>query len=139
MLVTRKEFLSDITNNYKALEKTGISKEEASVFLPPYEWYNDTIASWTNRAGLKLVNNSPGTIISQDWTFPEKGKPYFSSDSLMKNFISYEKENHMNGYILLIHPGTDPRRKDKFYLRLDSVLTYLESKDYTFHSFSELY
>ncbi len=44
----------------------------------------------------------------------------------------------MNGYILLIHPGTDPRRKDKFYLRLDSVINYLESRNYRFRSFSEV-
>jgi peptidoglycan/xylan/chitin deacetylase (PgdA/CDA1 family) len=138
LLVTKNEFISDITENYKALEKLGISKKEASVFLPPYEWYNDSVANWTNMIGLKLVNNSYGTITNQDWTFPEKGKLYFSSDSLMKNFLSYEKEKGMNGYILLIHPGTDPRRTDKFYLHLDSILTYLENKNYSFHSFSEI-
>jgi len=138
LLVTKKEFITDLDNNYKALEKVGISKNEASVFLPPFEWYNDSIASWTNQIGLKLVNNSSGTITNQDWTIPEKGKPYFSSDSLMKNFLSYEKEKGLNGYILLIHPGTDPRRTDKFYLRLESIVKYLENKNYSFHSFSEI-
>jgi len=108
------------------------------VYLPPYEWYNDSIARWTNQWGLKLVNNSSGTITNQDWTFPDKGKPYFSSDSLMNNFLSYEINNGMKGYIMLIHPGTDPRRTDKFYLRLDSVLNYLETRNYNFHSFSEI-
>ena len=84
------------------------------------------------------MDNSIGTITNQDWTFPDKGKPYYSSDSLMKNFLSYEKLRGMNGYIMLIHPGTDPRRKDKFYLRLDSILRYLENKKYSFHSFSEI-
>jgi peptidoglycan/xylan/chitin deacetylase (PgdA/CDA1 family) len=138
LLITKNEFLSDLENNYKELSESGIAKKEALVFLPPYEWYNDTIANWTNKVGLKLVNNSYGTITNQDWTFPEKGQPYFSSDSLMKNFLSYEKEKGLNGYILLIHPGTDPRRTDKFYLRLDSILTYLEYKNYSFHSFSEI-
>jgi endoglucanase len=135
LLITRKEFLSDLDENYKELAKSGISKTDAMVFLPPYEWYNDTIASWTRSAGVTLVNNSSGTITNQDWTFPDKDKPYFSSDSLMKNLISYEKLKGMNGYILLIHPGTDPGRKDKFYLRLDSILTYLEKKKYSFQSF----
>ncbi len=138
LLVTKNEFISDIEDNYKSLEKLGIPKNKALVYLPPYEWYNDTIASWSNQIGLKLVNISSGTITNQDWTIPEKGKPYFSSDSLMKNFLSYEKEKGMNGYILLIHPGTDPRRTDKFYLRLDSILNYLENKNYSFHSFSEI-
>jgi peptidoglycan/xylan/chitin deacetylase (PgdA/CDA1 family) len=138
LLVTKKEFLADLKNNYKELDKLGITKNKAHIYLPPYEWYNDSIALWTKEAGLRLVNNSSGTITNQDWTFPDKGKPYYTSDSLMKNLLSYEKKSGMNGYILLIHPGTDPRRKDKFYLRLDSVLSYLESRNYAFHSFSEV-
>jgi peptidoglycan/xylan/chitin deacetylase (PgdA/CDA1 family) len=138
LLVTQNEFLSDLRANYMALDKWGIAEKEAGVFLPPYEWYNDTVANWTSNAGIRLVNNSSGTITNQDWTFPEKGKPYFSSDSLMKNFISYEKRVGLNGYILLIHPGTDPRRKDKFYLHLDSLLSYLEDNNYSFHTFSEI-
>jgi endoglucanase len=139
LLVTRDEFLADLKQNYKELDILGIPQNKALVFLPPYEWYNDSIASWTSQAGLKLVDNSPGTITSQDWTFPDKGRPYYSSDSIMKNLMTYEKTKGLNGYILLIHPGTDPRRKDKFYLHLDSVLNYLESRDYKFHSFADVY
>ena len=138
LLITKNEFLSDLDENYKQLSKSGISKKKALIFLPPYEWYNDSIARWAFSAGIQLVDNSSGTITSQDWTFPEKGKPYFSSDTLMKNLVSYEKRKGLNGYILLIHPGTDPRRKDKFYLRLDSILNYLETRRYSFHSFSEI-
>jgi peptidoglycan/xylan/chitin deacetylase (PgdA/CDA1 family) len=137
-LVKKNEFLSDLSENYKELERSGISKRNAMVFLPPYEWYNDTIAVWTKKTGIKLVDNSIGAITNHDWTFPDKGKPYFSSDSLMKNLLSYEKLKGMNGYILLIHPGTDPRRKDKFYLHLDSILNYMERKKYSFHTFSEI-
>jgi endoglucanase len=138
LLVSENEFSSDLAGNYKALGRFDISEKEASVFLPPYEWYNDSIAAWTKKLGIRLVNISSGTIVNQDWTIPEKGKKYYSSNELMKNFLSYEKKNSMNGYIFLIHPGTDPRRKDKFYLRLDSVLQYLENKKYSFHSFSEI-
>jgi endoglucanase len=138
LLVSENDFLSDLENNFKVLESLGIVKKEASVFLPPYEWYNDTIASWTNKYGLRMVNISSGAGTNQDWTFPENGKLYISSDSLMKNFLTYERRKGLNGYILLIHPGTDPRRKDKFYLRLDSILNYLGNKNYTFHSFSEI-
>ena len=138
LLVTKNEFIRDIEANYKTLNKLGISKKQASVFLPPYEWYNDSISVWANQTGLKMVNISSGTIVNQDWTIPEKGKPYYSSDSLMKNLVSFEERKGLNGYILLIHPGTDPRRKDKFYLRLDSILNYLEDRKYCFHSFSEI-
>jgi peptidoglycan/xylan/chitin deacetylase (PgdA/CDA1 family) len=138
MLITKSEFLYDLQNNYNVLAKSGITRKNARVFLPPYEWYNDTIASWSESTGVKLVNISSGTITNQDWTFPDRDKPYFSSDSLMKNFLSFEKRSGMNGYIMLIHPGTDPRRKDKFYLRLDSILNYLEKRKYTFGTFSDI-
>jgi endoglucanase len=137
LLVSKNEFTTDLENNYRELAKFGISKKEASVFLPPYEWYNDSISLWTKQMGLKLVDNSSGTITAQDWTVPD-GKPYYPSDFLMNDFLKYEKEKGLNGYILLIHPGTDPRRTDKFYLRLDTILKYLESRNYSFHSFSEI-
>lgn len=137
LLVKKNEFLSDLKNNYKALDKLGIPVKKARVFLPPYEWYNDTIASWTAEAGIKLVENSSGTSTSQDWTFPGSNL-YFPSDTLMKKLVTYENSHGLNGYILLIHPGTDPRRTDKFYLRLDTIIRYLENKNYSFHSFTEI-
>jgi endoglucanase len=138
LLVTKKEFLKDIDDNYIALAKSGINKKDATVFLPSFEWYNDSISLWAKAYGLKIVENSSGTITSQDWTFPDKNKPYYSSESLMKNLIAYEKKKGMNGYILLIHPGTDPRRKDKFYLYLNDILNYLESRKYSFITFSDI-
>ncbi len=137
LLVSKNEFMNDLDINYRALSRFGIKKEKASIFMPPYEWYNDTISAWAKEYGLRLVNISSGTKTSQDWTYPEKGKPYYSSDSLMKDLITYENLKGFNGYILLIHPGTDPRRKDKFYLRLDTVLNFLEHKNYRFVSFAE--
>jgi endoglucanase len=136
LLVTEDEFKKDIESNLRELAKAGIERKSATVFLPPYEWYNDSVSEWASKEGLKLVNLSSGTFTSQDWTFPDKGKPYFSSDTLMKNLFSYEKSKGMKGYILLIHPGTDPRRTDKFYTHLDEILTYLENKKYSFQSFT---
>jgi peptidoglycan/xylan/chitin deacetylase (PgdA/CDA1 family) len=138
LFITKNEFLSDLENNYKELTNHGIQMKKAMVFLPPYEWYNDTIASWTDQAGITLVENSSGTSTSQDWTFPDKLNPYYPSDTLMNKLKTFENNHGMNGFILLIHPGTDPRRKDKFYVHLDEIIKYLESKKYSFHSFSEI-
>jgi peptidoglycan/xylan/chitin deacetylase (PgdA/CDA1 family) len=135
LLVNKDQFLSDLSENYKSLNKLGISRNEASVFLPSYEWFNDSIADWARQAGLKLVNISSGMKISQDWTYPRENGAYYSSDSLMNNFIHYERNKGLNGYILLIHPGTDPRRTDKFYLRLDTLINYLEKKNYSFRNY----
>lgn len=103
--------------------------------MPSYEWFNDTIAAWAKQAGLKLVNISSGMKVNQDWTYPRENGAYYPSDSLMRNFIEYETKNGLNGYILLIHPGTDPRRTDKFYLRLDTIINYLEKKNYNFKNY----
>ena len=137
LFVSKEEFLKDLENNYQALEKHGIAREKANVFLPPYEWYNDSIAVWTKEAGYTLVNISSGTLTSQDWTVPD-GNKYYSSDFLMKDLFDYEQKKGLNGYILLIHPATDPKRTDKLYNRLDEILTRLEKEGYSFHSFSEL-
>lgn len=138
LLVSKKQFISDLSDNYSALEKYGITRGKAHVFLPPYEWYNDTIAAWTRSIGLTLINMSAGTKTSQDWTVPLPGKPYYKTADLVKDLFSFEEKKRLNGYILLIHPGTDPLRKDKFYLKLDSILTSLEKKNYKFRTFSEI-
>jgi peptidoglycan/xylan/chitin deacetylase (PgdA/CDA1 family) len=135
LLVTRDEFMNDIENNYKALMRAGISRDDASVFLPPYEWHNDAIAEWCREAGIRLINISSGALTNQDWTYPREDGPYFSSDTIMKTMVSFEQRKGMNGYILLIHPGTDPRRTDKFYNRLDEVLSYLEKNNYRIMAF----
>jgi peptidoglycan/xylan/chitin deacetylase (PgdA/CDA1 family) len=51
LLVTRDQFVKDLDNNYRAMNVFAIRREDAPFFLPPYEWYNDSIAAWT-RAGL---------------------------------------------------------------------------------------
>src|SRR3546814_970846 len=52
LLVTRAEFERDLADSYDALAAFGVNKEQARYFLPPYEWYNDTIASWTDRKSV---------------------------------------------------------------------------------------
>jgi peptidoglycan/xylan/chitin deacetylase (PgdA/CDA1 family) len=138
LLVSKDQFTSDLSGNFRALGKFGITRSKAHVFLPPYEWYNDSIAAWSRSTGLRLINISSGTRTSQDWTVPLPGKPYYKSSDLVRDLFSYEEKKGLNGYILLIHPGTDPRRKDKFYLKLDSILTILEKKNYKFRTFSEI-
>jgi hypothetical protein len=65
LLVSKKEFTDDLGNSYFELNKLKVSKDEAHYFLPPYEWYNDSIALWTSQMGLQLVNFTPGTRSNQ--------------------------------------------------------------------------
>lgn len=132
LLITKTGFETDLNNNYQAMAGFGISKEAAGYFLPPYEWYNQTIANWTKAQGLQLINFTPGTRANADYTYPEMGKSYRSSDEIYRSITTFNetKPNGLNGFILLLHIGTDARRNDKFYNRLAELITYLKKYDY---------
>ena len=79
-------YASDLQHAYTELKKWSIGKKDAHYFLPPYEWYNDSIAKWTKQMGLQLVNFSPGTRSNADYTYPEMGNKYLSSDTIMTSY-----------------------------------------------------
>jgi endoglucanase len=131
LLVSKEEFIADIMKNYQAMEKFGIAGEKASYFIPPYEWFNETIVAWAKELGLTVFNFTPGTASNADYTTPDMPN-YRSSEEIYKSIIDYEKSDPhgLNGFILLIHIGTHPDRKDKFYRRLDELLEYLHKEGY---------
>ena len=140
LLVTEQEFKKDLLANYRRMARYGITTEDANFFLPPYEWYNAEIVRWTKQLGFQLVNFSPGTRSAADYTYPEMDERYFSSERIYDSILKYEQNdpNGLNGFILLIHIGTDPRRTDKFYHWLDKLLSELKSKDYRFVTIAAL-
>ena len=140
LLVTHKQFTEDLQNAYHELNEWGIDKNEAHYFLPPYEWYNDSIAAWTKEMGLQLVNFSPGTRSNADYTYPEMGNKYVGSDFIMKSILEYEQvsTSGLNGFILLLHFGTDPRRTDKFYFKLPHLIRELKNRGYEFVRIDEM-
>jgi endoglucanase len=140
LLVTHEEFKNDLEDAYNELKHWGIQKKDAHYFLPPYEWYNDSIASWTKEMGFQLVDFTPGTRSNADYTYPEMGKKYVGSDSVFNSIIDYElkSSNGLNGFILLVHIGTDPRRTDKFYKRLPQLINELKGKGYEFVRIDQL-
>lgn len=137
LLVTKEAFSADLMANYREMEKFGVTPDAAAYFLPPYEWYNDSIAAWTRELGFTLINFSPGTISHADYTTPDM-KNYRSSDTIYRSIIDYEKDEGMNGFILLTHIGTDPARTDKFYHRLVALIDVLRLKGYGFRRIDEL-
>lgn len=134
LLITREEFIKDLSANYSAMARFGIRKEDAVYFLPPFEWYNEHISRWTEALGLQLVNFTPGTRSTADYTSPAVDKNYVSSDDIYKSIINYEKSDKygLNGFILLTHIAATEGRTDPFYDRLDSLITELEAKGYKF-------
>jgi peptidoglycan/xylan/chitin deacetylase (PgdA/CDA1 family) len=138
-LVTREEFRNDLLANYKEMKKFGFSMDHARYFIPPYEWYNAEIAGWAREMGLILFNFTPGTSSNADYTTPSM-KEYLSSAAIYGRILDYEKKDPhgLNGFILLIHIGTDPERTDKLYLKLEDLLTELERRGYSLVRIDEL-
>ncbi|MGD8539491.1 MAG: polysaccharide deacetylase family protein [Candidatus Aminicenantes bacterium] len=132
-LITKQEFVKDIQNNYAVMARFGVEKKTAIYFIPPFEWYNTTIAAWTKELGLTLINFTPGTLSTSDYTTPEMDN-YKTSDLIYSSIIHYEKTSPcgLNGFLLLLHIGTHPDRTDKFYSRLADLIHYLKQRNYTF-------
>jgi hypothetical protein len=89
--------------------------------------------------GLALVNFSPGTRSAADYTYPGMSG-YKTSGEIYDSIMSYEKQstNGLNGFILLTHIGSDSRRSDKFYLRLDTLIKELIGNGYTLIGIDQL-
>lgn len=140
LLVTKEQFKKDLLQNYAAMNRFGISKSNALFFLPPYEWYNDSIAAWTKEMGLQLINYTPGTKSAADYTWPDLPN-YQNSEVIYQSILNYEhtKSGGLNSFLLLLHIGTDPRRKDMFYDRLPQLIQHLKGKGYQFKRVNDLF
>ena len=115
------------------LSRAGLKKQRPEYFLAPYEWYNSAISRWTAETGLTLVNVTPGTGTGADYTTPGMSN-YKTSEELIRRLYNFEADSPqgLNGTLILIHPGTDPERTDKLYLRLGEIIEHLSEKGYTF-------
>jgi peptidoglycan/xylan/chitin deacetylase (PgdA/CDA1 family) len=139
LLVTKEVFTRDLEQNYAAMQRFGIPKGAAKYFLPPYEWYNDTIAAWTKDLNLQLVNYTPGTLSHTDYTTPHD-RNYRNSEAIYRSVTTFEAQNRsgLNGYLLLMHVGAGPERKDKFYAMLPKLLRWVRSRGYGIVGLNEL-
>lgn len=135
--VSQPEFMADLRKCYEVMSPYGITRENAPFFMPPYEEYNEFVASWTKQSGLQLVNYTPGTGSGMDYTTPDL--PFYqSSKAIYERIMKEERENGLNGHILLLHLGTSPARTDKFYsVYLDKLLKVLVKKGYRFELITE--
>lgn len=133
LLVSRQQFVADLQANYAALARVDRTQKTPRLLLPPYEWYNDSIAAWTQAEGVQLINYTPGTLSHADYTTPQD-RNYRSSAAILQSIVAYEQQKPagLNGFILLMHIGTSPNRTDKLYLYLDNLLTKLQQRGYQF-------
>jgi len=99
--------------------------------LPPFEWNDNIITQWADQMSIAMINYSPGTISHADYTTP-KMENYRSSEDIVSSILTLEETEGLNGFLLLSHIGTHPDRKDKFYDKLDSLITLLKERGYEF-------
>lgn len=140
ILVSRDSLETDYNNNLKAMQQLGIQQLPwKQLFIPPYEWWNKEIAGWFGTKNIQLFSFTPGTTSNADYTWPEMGNSYKSSKQILTAIKSFEeKPGRLNGAILLLHAGTDPRRTDKLYNRLNELILYLKKEGYRFKRIDEL-
>lgn len=140
LLVNKEQFKNDILNNFEVMKKFNIEKDSVKYFLPPYEWYNEDIVNWSGELDLTTINFTPGLRTPADYTYPSMNDRYISSYKIFDQLIEHETSanNGLNGYIILIHAGTNPERTDKFYYKLDELIKNLKSKGYEFHRIDNL-
>ena len=138
LLVTKDSFENDMEKNLRVMKSLRLLRP--NFFIPPYEWWNDSIAVWSKEKGLRLFNFTPGIRTNADYTWPELGAAYKSSDWIL-NWLKELATTHptaLNGAVVLLHAGTDERRKDKFYNRLQEMIRFLKAKGYAFKRIDQL-
>lgn len=137
LLVTQDQFRQDLSANIDKIVRLGVSRKRIKWFLPPYEHYNEVIARWSREMGLVLINYTPGTRSNADYT-GEAEKNFVSSDTIFRSILAHEEKAGLNGFILLLHAGAGPDRKDKFASRFGELLTELSGRGYRFQRVDKL-
>jgi peptidoglycan/xylan/chitin deacetylase (PgdA/CDA1 family) len=137
LLVTKDSLQKDIVANESAMALLGI-KPANKWMVPPYEWWNQTVANSLTEKGYRLVSFTPGTRTNADYTDPSMGNAYMSSEKINNALQIFEKEKTLNGALVLIHVGTDPRRTDKFYHQLPALIKYFKNLGYSFETVNAL-
>jgi hypothetical protein len=88
LLITHEQFDADIQNNLNAMQLQHIIVRHPQYFIPPFEWWNDSIAAWSNEFDLKLFCFTPGIRTNADYTYPEMGNAYKSSEWILQSLKS---------------------------------------------------
>ncbi|MBS1653608.1 MAG: glycoside hydrolase family 9 protein [Bacteroidetes bacterium] len=139
LLITEEQFATDMQQNLNSMQQLNIPVHHPHFFIPPYEWWNDTVAAWCNKRDLRLFCFTPGIRTNADYTYPGM-KNYKSSQWILESVKEQQLKNAaaFNGAIILIHTGTDARRKDKFYYHLNELIEWFRQNGYSFKRIDEL-
>jgi peptidoglycan/xylan/chitin deacetylase (PgdA/CDA1 family) len=130
-LVTEAFFAADLRKNIAALRAVGAFRPgEPAYFVPPYEWYNRQHVDWSRKAGVQLVNFTPGSGSNRDYMRGDEPR-FVSSRRILDDILAYERKdpNGLNGFLLLLHLGSG--RRDPFHLQLRTMCDELKRRGYS--------
>ncbi|MDE6206328.1 MAG: polysaccharide deacetylase family protein [Muribaculaceae bacterium] len=130
-LASRDSAVADMEAAYRELAHYGIHRDDATILIPSFEWYNTEHVQAFRDAGLFTINLSPGIETYRDYTTPDMSY-YHSSEFMWEQLLSRESGDGLDGAIILIHLGTHPDRTDKFYRYLPAILDTLTTRGYHF-------
>lgn len=139
-LVTREQFDDDLRENLNRVNDVGSFWPLPGYYLPPQERCNLDIAEWAGDYFYATVGYTPGTRSLEDCT-GEADPNFVSSKAIFDSIVAKEQQDPhgLNGFLLLFHLGSGPRRVDKFHSRLGELLDYLTAKGYEFVAVDELF
>ena len=137
--VTKDSLARDIAGMEAELEKFGLTKDQYRWMIPPYEHYNQFSADALRELGYELANPTEGLVTGMDWMGSEHAQ-YCSAQQLLDNIWNYEKENTLNGAIILVHAMDYPDRtdEDRLYTHLGEIIDTLKAKGYGFKTFHDV-
>jgi endoglucanase len=137
-LVTEEFFTADLDKNLAALQAVGAMRPGTpAYFVAPYEWYNRDHVAWSRKAGVELINFTPGSGSNRDYMREDHPK-FVSSRQIRDDILAYErKDSHgLNGFLLLLHLGSG--RRDPFHTELGALCDALKQRGYEFVRVDEL-
>jgi len=111
-------------------------KDMFPLWRAPFGEENQEIREWAKETGYQHVRWTFDTL---DWVNDEKDNLYISPKSVKQRLLNIDEKhkNGLNGYIILMHTGTE-RKKEPFYHELPVIMENLLDKGYTFGKVSEV-
>lgn len=138
-LVSRETFERDLRDNIRALEALGVEAASVRYWLPAYEWYNRDVVAWAGALGLDTLDFTRGTRANADYMADDDPK-FVSSERIVESILECERRDPdgLNGFILLMHVGAGPARREGLHMRLGELLDELGRRGYRFVGIEDL-
>lgn len=138
-LVSEDRFRRDLEDNLRELQRFGVRTAGLRYWVPPYEWYNREVAAWSTKMGLQVFTFTPGPRANADYT-GEADANFVSSEAIVRSVLDRERQDPhgLNGFVLLLHLGAGPGRRDKMHDRLGELIDEIARRGYTFARVDDL-